>query len=147
MRELSSKYSVYILTDPTGASTCYVGCSMHPARRFIEHNARGGNRRVYYWFRALRLRGMTPKLTILETCDSASEAREAEDDIIKWFQFSRGIDCLNRMKTSTYLPFKRKGRLASSTFYSKSQKAVENHQTVAEMHHNELVTMEVAGEN
>ena len=84
-----------MLTDPTGARTCYIGMSIDPVKRLAQHINDPTNRDMRLWIQCLRVRGLSPVLTILDRCNQ-SEAKIAEEDAIAIVRAVRGVDCLNR---------------------------------------------------
>lgn len=64
---------IYALCDPLTQEVRYIGKSMRPSSRYREHilMAEKGEVRthVYNWIRALIIRGLLPKLVIVERCE------------------------------------------------------------------------------
>lgn len=85
-----------MLTDPTGADTCYVGASYNPSRRLYEHIKDGTSKGMRAWVKILSARGLQPMLNILDTC-LPEHAVEAEIDAIQTIKAMRGPHCLNRL--------------------------------------------------
>jgi hypothetical protein len=109
--------SIYMLTDPTGADTCYVGSTQNPARRMKQHLAdlvlplpqkwdlhafRVGQRRLQppsrkmRWFKMLHDRGLAPIMHILVTVPE-SERVKAETDAIGMVKAVRGEHLVNEV--------------------------------------------------
>ena len=87
--------SIYMLTDPLGFDTAYVGRSTMPKRRMQVHlTIRTDNRAMRSWLLALKARGRCPLMTIVAECDD-SDALIAERDAIAMVRAVRGADCLN----------------------------------------------------
>ncbi len=73
--------SIYMLTDPTGADTCYVGRSVHPTVRYKAHLSESGAGKKVAWIRMLKSRGLKPALVVLDAVAS-TESEQAEADAI-----------------------------------------------------------------
>lgn len=90
-----------MLTDPTGAASCYVGISKDAHFRYLQHLANSdiqGNprSRKCNWIRMLLDRGLKPVLNILDAHVPTGDARQAEKDAIAMVRAIRGRDCLNK---------------------------------------------------
>jgi hypothetical protein len=71
--------SIYILTDPTGAATAYVGATKHPMIRLAEHiegRDKSPRNQCGQWIAGLRHQGLEPVLTVLDVVPPA-EVRQA----------------------------------------------------------------------
>ena len=93
---------LYMLTDPTGAETAYIGASTSPKKRLAEHRHGSSSRRMRPWLAMLRHRGLRPTLTVLDTL-FAWEAKQAEMDAIAMCKAIRGVHCLNTVSHSAGL--------------------------------------------
>jgi len=87
---------IYMLTDPTGANTCYLGRSHDPRARLKEHmNDLWDQSAKCGWLRMLKHRGLLPKLTYIEKV-KREESKQAEADLIGILKAIRGPDCVNK---------------------------------------------------
>ena len=88
--------SIYMLTDPTGADTCYVGSTRNPKLRLIGHCADMGTfgTAKSRWLKMLAQRGLKPILTVLDTVPE-NERAEVEGDAIAMVRAVRGEHCVN----------------------------------------------------
>src|ERR1700677_1846485 len=85
--------SIYILTDPLGFDTAYVGRSTKPASRLRDHmNLWTRHRAMHQWLSALKARNLVPCMTVLDEC-ADWEAATAERDAIAMVKAVRGADC------------------------------------------------------
>ncbi len=89
---------IYLLSDPTGAPTCYLGMACDPRAWMKEHMSESGapNSRKVQWLRMLKARGLRPRLRYIEKVKRA-EARQIEADLIGIIKAIRGDDCVNKL--------------------------------------------------
>lgn len=92
--------SIYMLTDPTGADSCYVGATAQPiAARVKQHMtdlAGNSRQRKAIWLRMLKAKHLMPVVTVLDTVD-VFHREEAEQDAIAMVAAVRGANCLNTL--------------------------------------------------
>lgn len=87
--------SIYMLTDPTGADTCYVGMTSQPVEaRFKQHLIEKVCPPKRRWIQQLAAQRMQPVLTVLDVVPE-SDWRDAERDAIAMVRAVRGAHCLN----------------------------------------------------
>jgi hypothetical protein len=94
-------FTLYLLTDPTGADTAYIGQTRYdPKVRLYQHlhDISGNTRnRKCQWIQTLKTRGLCPILTVLDTDIPDAEIKQAEMDAIAMCIAIRGTDCVNRL--------------------------------------------------
>jgi hypothetical protein len=92
--EKFASVQIYMLTDPTGAATCYVGASVNPAKRLVSHLSDRMPGRKSRWLQGLLDQGLLPHIVMLASV-TEREAPHAEQDIIAMMRCLRGESCLN----------------------------------------------------
>jgi predicted GIY-YIG superfamily endonuclease len=97
---------LYMLTDPTGAPTCYIGLTEDPRQRIACHLGtlnKEGDRKAN-WLSNLREKRIGLGMAILKVFEgeAARTAGDAETNAIRKYKRQRGDDCLNRDETSAY---------------------------------------------
>jgi len=95
-------YSLYLLTDPTGAETAYIGKTRISSDWLGQHlNDISGNpnNRHCRWLKMLKVRGLKPIMTVLDIVLDA-DISQAERDAISMCQAIRGTHCVNDNRAS-----------------------------------------------
>ena len=96
--------SLYMLTDPCGRPTCYVGITRDPKNRYKSHCNRTSidpADMLADWISGLRMAGLKPVMTILDIVDRRY-ATQAEGDAIAMVTAVRGKACLNITQNPLY---------------------------------------------
>lgn len=85
---------IYLLTDPRTSEVRYVGKSIHPERRLVEHLACKRNNYVTAWVKSLCADGAKPNLLVIEEVAEGDSWEDAERFWIAFFRLA-GADLTN----------------------------------------------------
>jgi len=69
---------VYVLADPSTSEIMYVGETENPERRLALHAMGQATMRTRDWARALRSRGLRPRMVIVDVGETRAESRAIE---------------------------------------------------------------------
>jgi GIY-YIG catalytic domain-containing protein len=76
--QLGAPVYIYALLDPDTQEVRYIGKSIRPAERYVNHLNEHSNTHRCHWIQSLRKRGLEPDCCILERIEGAWPWQEAE---------------------------------------------------------------------